>query len=438
MSTQRSFSDWLDAIEALHPLEMELGLARTERVYATLGRPSAGKKTVVVAGTNGKGSCIAALESMALRAGLRVGAYTSPHLRRFSERLRIDGRELEEAAWSAAFADVEAARGDVALTFFEFTTLAALRLLGDAEVDLALLEVGLGGRGDAVNIISADVAAVVGVALDHTEILGADRERIGAEKAAIFRRDRPAVCGDADPPASVRGMAGEIGAVWHGLGEQFRFEPEAGRPARWRWLGRGYCGDSVEYRDLPAPRLPASALATAFQVWHLLRVAPCRAELVAGVRATLPGRWQLLRRDGATLLLDVAHNPAAARALAAHLRRLRPRSRALAVCGMAADKDMQGFARALSPQVESWFVAAPPTPRAASAATLAQAVRAAGGHVAAQENSLTSALARALASRQGDQLVVVCGSFHTVGNALSTVSPPLSRMPQPQSQAIAV
>lgn len=410
-----SFADWLEYIQALHPREMELGLERVARAHRNMGAPAPAPKVVVVAGSNGKGSCIAALERMARAADWRVGAYTSPHLRRFTERLRVDGAESDEADWRRAFAAVEAAR-DEPLTFFEFTTLAALRLLADAEIDLALLEIGLGGRGDAVNIISADVAALVGVDLEHTEILGADRERIGAEKAAIFRRGRPAVCGDREPPRSVRRAAEAVGAQWFGAGEQFDFEARG--DGGWRWRGRDAAGAEAEVGNLPAPRLPASAVGAALQVWRLLRVAPGAEELKAGVEAELPGRWQRTRRDGCELLLDVAHNPAAARALAGHLRRLRA-TPALAVCGMLADKDARGFARELAPAIETWFVAAPSTPRAASAEALASAVRSAGGEVAARTSSVATALTLAARARRDGQLVVVCGSFYTVAEALA-------------------
>ncbi len=336
-----TLADWLAYIERQHPRAIDMGLDRVRAVANRmgLGRPAA--RVVTVAGTNGKGSTVAFIESIARAAGLRVGAYTSPHLLAYNERVRIGGRDADDVALAGVFAEVERARGDTPLTYFEFGTLAALRLFERASLDLAILEVGLGGRLDATNIVDADVAVVTTVDLDHQDWLGDDREAIGAEKAGIARAWKPLVLGDDDPPASVLRHAYAIGASAIRAGSDFFFEPvrAQGHPERiegWRWRELDYA------LDLPLPELAAPVqlrnAATAIAALRALDVDIAEAAFARGVAdARLPGRLQLFELDGVEVRIDVGHNPQAARELAAWLRSRPIAGRTYAVYAALAD-----------------------------------------------------------------------------------------------------
>ena len=311
-------SQWLEYIQRQHPESIELGLDRVREVATRLGLGRPAAQVITVAGTNGKGSTVAFIEAIARAGGWKVGAYTSPHLLRYNERVRIEAEEVADDALVAAFAVVEAARVDTPLTYFEFGTLAALWLFQRASLDLVVLEVGLGGRLDAVNLVDADVAVVTTVDIDHTGWLGSDRESIGREKAGIARAWKPLVLGEVDPPSSVLRHAYAIGANAIRLGSDFFHEPVDA--AHWRWREVG-----AELR-LPAPRLAAppqrANASTAIAALRALPRALPEAAFAQGVAtATLPGRLQCLQRDGVEIVLDVAHNPQAARELAAWLRR---------------------------------------------------------------------------------------------------------------------
>ncbi len=414
-----SLDAWLSWQETLHPKAIDLGLERVRRVFERLGARRPAPLVATVAGTNGKGSAVALLEAIYRAAGYRVGAYTSPHLLRYNERIRIDGAEAADPALCDAFARIDAARGEESLTYFEFGTLAALDLFADAKLDIALLEVGLGGRLDAVNIVDADAALVTTIGRDHTEWLGDDLDSIGREKAGIFRAGAAAICADPAPPAVLRRVARETGARWFAAGEHFR---AIRRPDAWDWRGSG---DS--YTRLPLPAVAGlhqlnNAAGVLMAVQYLSSRLPVpRTAIESGLRtAGLPGRIQRIQGD-VIQWLDVAHNPQAAGALAEALRERPAPGRTLAVLGMMADKDCRAFVTALAGCVDAWFATALPTPRALPVDRLVQCIRAAGGAqpVTACADMSTAQREALKTARSGDRLVV-CGSFHTVAEWLAT------------------
>ena len=415
-------SQWLEYIQRQHPESIELGLDRVREVATRLGLGRPAAQVITVAGTNGKGSTVAFIEAIARAGGWKVGAYTSPHLLRYNERVRIEAEEVADDALVAAFAVVEAARGDTPLTYFEFGTLAALWLFQRASLDLAVLEVGLGGRLDAVNLVDADVAVVTTVDIDHTGWLGSDRESIGREKAGIARAWKPLVLGEVDPPSSVLRHAYAIGANAIRLGSDFFHEPVDA--AHWRWREVG-----AELR-LPAPRLAAppqrANASTAIAALRALPRALPEAAFAQGVAtATLPGRLQCLQRDGVEIVLDVAHNPQAARELAAWLRRRSP-APTVAVFAALADKDAAAMVQALAGQVGHWYLAGLEQAGRGQdvdslAARLAGTVAGVATGVSSGDARVADALARAIAAVAPGGRVLVFGSFHTVAEALQAL-----------------
>ncbi|KFN48672.1 bifunctional tetrahydrofolate synthase/dihydrofolate synthase [Arenimonas composti] len=424
----RTLTAWLAHQQQQHPQTIALGLARIGEVAARLGLGRPARQVITVGGTNGKGSTVAFIDAIARAAGLRVGAYTSPHLRRYNERVRIDGAEADDAALVAAFAAIEAARADIPLTYFEYGTLAALRLFEAADLDLAILEVGLGGRLDATNLVDADVAVVTTVDLDHQDWLGDDREAIGAEKAGILRAGKPCVLAERDPPSSLLRRAYALGAyAIRGFSDYLIDDLGDGR---WRWREPGW---SIE---LPSPRLAAPSqrqnAAAAIAALRALDlplpggVVP-DAAIVEGVRgAQVPGRLQRLAAPPgqAETVVDVAHNPQAARELAAWLA-ANPR-RTVAVFAALADKDIAGIVAPLAPHIAEWFTAAitDAGPRGldggAMLARLQAAAAAAGVDVKAVACArLADARAAAAAAAGPADRVLVFGSFHTVAEALA-------------------
>ena len=415
-------SQWLEYIQRQHPESIELGLDRVREVATRLGLGRPAAQVITVAGTNGKGSTVAFIEAIARAGGWKVGAYTSPHLLRYNERVRIEAEEVADDALVAAFAVVEAARVDTPLTYFEFGTLAALWLFQRASLDLVVLEVGLGGRLDAVNLVDADVAVVTTVDIDHTGWLGSDRESIGREKAGIARAWKPLVLGEVDPPSSVLRHAYAIGANAIRLGSDFFHEPVDA--AHWRWREVG-----AELR-LPAPRLAAppqrANASTAIAALRALPRALPEAAFAQGVAtATLPGRLQCLQRDGVEIVLDVAHNPQAARELAAWLRR-RPPARTVAVFAALADKDAAAMVQALDGQVGHWYLAGLEQAGRGQdvdslAARLAGTVAGVATGVSSGDARVADALDRAIAAASPAGRVLVFGSFHTVAEALQAL-----------------
>ncbi|HRP86705.1 MAG TPA: bifunctional tetrahydrofolate synthase/dihydrofolate synthase [Gammaproteobacteria bacterium] len=408
----KDLAAWLAWQERLHPREIDLGLERVRAVLGAMGLRAPPYRIVTVGGTNGKGSCVATLEALASEAGLLTGAYTSPHLLRYNERVRIGGAEAGDAELVAAFEAIDAARGDTSLTYFEFGTLAALEIFRRRGVELAVLEVGLGGRLDAVNAVDPEVAVVTSVGLDHMEWLGPDRESIGREKGGIFRPGRPAVIGDRRPPASLLLAAGADALR---LGLDFD----------WREDGAGWCWQSAARRLAGLPRGPLAApalldnAACAIAAFAILEPGSATPGLAARAlpRIALVGRLQ--RIPGQTeWWLDVAHNPDGAAVLAGALAAAPVRGRTLAVIGMLADKDVAAVGAALDGGIDAWFAATLPPPRGLDATTLAARL---GGHVQTPVRTAPSVAAACeaarAAARPGDR-VVVCGSFHAVGPAL--------------------
>ena len=411
MATSRTLQDWLVDIEGRHPREVELGLARVGEVAARLGLGRPARFVATVAGSNGKGSTVAFIEAIAAASGLRVGAYTSPHLLAYNERVRIDGADAGDAALVEAFEAVEAARGDTSLTYFEYGTLAALWLFARADLDLAVLEVGLGGRLDAVNLVDPDVAVITTVDLDHQDWLGHDREAIGVEKAGIARAWTPLVLGEDDPPSSVLGHAYAIGASAIRAGSDYRF----GRDERgdgWWWREPGF------ELALPLPGLAAPAqLRNAAAAIAALRALDLEIDDGAWARgvaaARVPGRLQRFERDGVEVLVDVGHNPQAARALADWLRDAAP-ARTVAVYGALADKDAAGVDAALADGVDAWHLAgtAAAGSRGRDADALADALAGTAAADAARHRDVDAALAAALADAGPGGRVLAFGSFH--------------------------
>jgi len=412
-----SLESWLARLEQLHPSAIELGLDRVRRVRDALGL-APDFPIVTVGGTNGKGSTCAYLEAILGAAGYKTGLYTSPHLLRYNERVRVAGAEAEDAQLIAAFEKIDAARGDTSLTYFEFGTLGAMLQFIDSGVEVAILEVGLGGRLDAVNVFDPDAAIVTSVDLDHMDYLGDTREKIGFEKAGIYREGRPAVCADPEPPASLVEHAEHIGAALLCVNRDFRASRKNGT-----WT---YEGPSWTLPGLPLPvmagayqlRNAAAALAALESLQEKLPVtATAIARGLEGARVA--GRFQRLGNKPETVL-DVAHNPEAARALAATLKENPLHGRTLAVVGMLADKDAAGVIAVLAACVDAWWVCAPDSPRALAAEALADTIRARVGStsVVVRPDPLAAYRAAQGEAREGDRILVF-GSFYTVAAILA-------------------
>lgn len=412
----RSLEDWLRWQETLHPRAIELGLDRVRVVAARLGLPDAGVCTLTVAGTNGKGSSATLAALIYREAGYRVGLYTSPHLLRYNERIQINGAQVDDAALCRAFAAIEAQRGEVALTYFEFGTLAALWLFREAGVEIQVLEVGLGGRLDAVNLVDADAALLTNIGLDHQDWLGGDRDAIGREKAGVFRPGKPAVIAEREPPQSVLDVAAAGAVPLLRLNRDFGYAID-GATGDWSWRN-----GEITVTGLPAPGLAgpvqhqnaAGVLAAVAALQPLLPV-PEAALRVALPRLCLPGRLQ--RRGG--YLLDVAHNLEAAQVLAQHLQTLDQAPVAL-VLGMLADKPVLEVAQALAAVTTRSFLVDLQGPRGLPAAELQTRIADSGIASECCDNMQTAlARARQLAGPAG--LVVVTGSFLTVAEAVGRI-----------------
>ncbi len=420
-----TLDQWLDYQQRVHALGVDLGLARVGEVWRRMGAPSLAPVVITVGGTNGKGSTVAFLEAMLVAAGKRVGCYTSPHLLRYNERVRVGGHDAEDAQLIAAFELIEQARraeptAIVPLTYFEFGTLAALWIFAHSTLDVAVLEVGLGGRLDAVNIIAADVAIVTTIDLDHQDWLGDSLDAIAREKAGIFRTGCPAVIADAAAPPALLESAERVGARTIVAGRDYRIE-----------TGNG--GWSLVFSDanfaLPAPTLAAPVqsanAAGAIAALHALRerIDVPQEALAAGIRnASVAARLQRFVRAGdAELVVDVAHNPQAARVLAQWLAQNPPRGRNWFVFGALADKDVAGIVAPLAPLADRWFIASldGETPRGLPAqevlVRLGGSVRT--GEVEGHAGVASALAAAAVASTEGDRIVAF-GSFFVAAAAL--------------------
>jgi dihydrofolate synthase/folylpolyglutamate synthase len=415
-----TLADWLAWLEQLHPKSIALGLDRVDEVARRLKLHPA-FPVITVAGTNGKGSTCAMLENIYQAAGIHVGCYSSPHLLRYNERVRINGAEAADDALCRAFAAVEAARGDTPLTYFEFGTLAAMWLFIENKVQVAVLEVGLGGRLDAVNIFNPACAVLTSVALDHIDYLGSTRESIGHEKAGIFRAHVPAICGESQPPASVIAYAREIAADYRQINRDFYFEKYVEKHDG----GWDFVSGDTRISDLPLP-----ALSGEFQLGN----ASCALEAIRWLQADLPVSAQAMR-DGLShavlpgrfqvfsgspeIILDVAHNPHAARGLAQNLRASANGKRTLAVFAMLADKDIPGVLREVAGEVALWFVADIRENRGATAELLARHLAEVAPAAGIRRfPDVVSAFREACKTAEENDRIAAFGSFYTVADVL--------------------
>lgn len=413
-----TLNEWLAWQENLHSAEIDLGLTRVARVFDALGLGRAPFKVITVAGTNGKGSSVAMLESILIAAGYRTGAYYSPHLIHYNERVRIGGREVSDDDLCRAFADVETARGHTPLTYFEFGTLAALRLFFTAGLDVVVLEVGLGGRLDAVNVMDCDVALITGIDLDHREWLGADRERIGYEKAGIMRPGRPAVCSDPAPPDSLLAHAADLGAPLARVGSDYGYTILGNT---WSWWGASRRRTALPWPNLRGDIQLQNAAGALMSLEFLSTDLPVtQGQIREGLLSvSLAGRLQVL--PGAPLcILDVAHNPHAAVVLAKALESIPCHGRTHAVFAMLKDKDIAGVVRVMSNAVDAWHAASLTAERGAGSDQLAACLRECGinGEVEEHPDPRTAYTAARHACAVGDRIVVF-GSFYTVAAVLS-------------------
>ena len=424
MNERQGLDGWLEVLESRHAQTIQLGLERVADVFGRLAPRGAVPVVITVGGTNGKGSSCAMLESIYRAASYRVGVYTSPHLVRYTERVRIAGEEASEAAMVAALERVEAAREDVTLTYFEHGTLAAWWLFCEAHVDVVILEVGLGGRLDAVNVIDPDCALLTGVALDHQDYLGATLETIGFEKAGIFRPGRPAICADPQPPASVLEHATAIGADFHLAGRDFGFSSDH---VQWQyWLEHE--GASVRRSGLGHPALRgvnqlrnAAAVLTVVETLKPQLPVSMQAVREGLMHVSLAGRFQIIPGQP-PVVLDVAHNVEAAAALAENLFAMGFFAQTVAVLGMYADKDVEGVVRRLAPRVDRWLLCDLDGPRGLSAEALVERVRGAGveGELERHRDPVIAFSAAQRYTGENDRILVF-GSFMTVAAVMQNL-----------------
>ncbi len=431
----KAIAEWLAHLEGLHPrgqAGIVLGLERVAQVKEALGQKQH-CPVIIVGGTNGKGSTCAYLENIIDRAGYKVGCYTSPHLIDYNERVRLNRRPASDAQLCAAFARVEAARqaaGDVALTYFEFGTLAAWEVFAEAGVEAAILEVGLGGRLDAVNAYEPDISIVTTVAIDHTEWLGKDRESIGFEKAGIYRAGKAAFCADPNPPQSLLDHAAAIGAGLRLIGRDFGFERPAAESSenrlQWRWWCRSaekVLKRTLAYPGLRGPTQLSNASVAMAALEALTDKLPVTMQAIRPglIETELPGRFQVLPGKPA-IVLDVGHNPQAVKVLADNLSSMGFFDRTYAVIGMLNDKDIAGALLPLKGKIDYWHAATLTGPRGTPAGKLIEIIGAAelGGDVFTHDSPQEATAAAQGRAKEGDRILVF-GSFHTVAGALEVL-----------------
>lgn len=414
-----SLDSWLAWLEALHPTTVDLGLERVTAVYRRLDLVFDKSRIVLVGGTNGKGSSVAMLAGILRAAGHSVGTYTSPHLLVYNERVCLNGQMVADAPLCAAFARVEACRQGTSLTYFEYGTLAALVYFADTAPDYVILEVGLGGRLDAVNIVEPDVSLVTNVALDHMDWLGDTREKIGYEKAGIFRAGKPAVYAESDMPEAVREHARSIEAQLLHKGEQYIWQANDNT---WQWQGLTPTGEVLMLEHLPRNDFPLDNAAGVLQVLQFLGANAAASAIVQGLAgAQVEGRFQRARYQGVDVVLDVAHNPHAAAHLASRLAALPGKPCIHLVLAMLADKDASSVTRLLAPWATHLYLAGLEGERGAPVEFIYNHALAAGATALSAHGSVAEAFAAAVdAARQAEAgaLVVVTGSFHTVAAVL--------------------
>ena len=415
-----TLADWLAVLETRHSKEIDMGLDRVAAVKNKLAIHY-DCPVIMVAGTNGKGSTCAMLEAVLMQAGYRVGLYSKPHFLDFNERARINGEMVKDDVFISTFNAVEEERGDISLTYFEFTTLAICKLLADAKLDVVILEVGLGGRLDAVNVIDADVSIVTSIDIDHVDYLGDTREKIGFEKAGIFRSGKAAICGDPLPPQSLIDHAQAIGADLWLFGRDFNYN---GDKQQWNFAGRNQRRNSLGYPSLRGANqlLNASAVLAALEALKLELPVGAQEVRTGLVMVDLPGRFQVMP-GRPTVVLDVAHNPHAAATLAQNLDNMGFHAYTYAVFGSMLDKDIDGVIAQLKEKVDHWCVTALPLPRAAPVEVLKDKLIAAGV-LADTEKTVTGfdtpeqAYADAISKAGENDRIVVFGSFLTVAGVM--------------------
>ena len=416
--TSTFLSDWLAYLEQLHPSAIDMGLERSRQVALQLGLTRPAPQVITVTGTNGKGSTCAFVAALLQAQGLKVGVYSSPHLIRYNERVKVQGVEATDLELCDAFAAVEAARGDVTLTYFEMGTLAAFWLFEQARLDAVVLEVGLGGRLDAVNLVDADLALVTSIGVDHAEYLGDTRESVAFEKAGIFRAGCTALCGDPAPPEPLLAKARELGCPLLLRGRDF--DLSIGDDS-WDWRGIAH-GERIELRGLPLLDLPMQNAALALQAFALLGY-PLQPDATGKVLAETRLAGRLDRRvvkwhgKSLNLLLDVGHNPHAARFLGQRLARQPLGGKRRAVFGLLSDKDLDGVVAHLAPVIEEWAVAPLPTSRSRPAEQLQAALQNLGARVTSYQ-SIALALEAQCAHATPDDEILLFGSFYCVAEAL--------------------
>ena len=421
----KTLSEWLAHCEQLHPQAIDMGLDRVRQVAQRMNLRLT-MPVITVAGTNGKGSTCALLEAVYLQAGYKTGVYTSPHLVHFEERCRLVGESPQAEVFASAFECVESARHDTSFTYFEFSTLAILKMMSDAELDVVILEVGLGGRLDAVNIIDPDCAIITSIDLDHTALLGTDRDSIGLEKAGIMRAGQPVVISDPMPPESVVKQAQALGADAWLLGKDFNF---SGDQLQWSWAGRGRRYSGLAYPALRGANqlLNASGVLAALEVMRPQLPVTAQAIRNGLAMVELTGRFQIVPGEP-VLVLDVAHNPHSVAALAANLDAMGFYPTTHAVFGAMADKDLDSMLKKLLPLVDAWYFTDLPLPRASTAQQLAAdwaALNTRKDVRSSVHETPQKALDAAILAADPTDRILVFGSFYTVGGVLQQGIPKL-------------
>lgn len=413
-----TLEQWLSWMEQSHPVAIDLGLERVQTVFKRLSLDFTNMHVITVAGTNGKGSTVAILDAIYRHCGYRTVCYTSPHLQVYNERVRLNGALIDDASLVSAFNAVDQACEDISLTYFEMGTLAALWIVADQQPDVALLEVGLGGRLDAINVVDADVAVITTIDIDHIDWLGDDREKIGWEKAGIFRKDKPAVCGELNPPASIDSYSKELGSHLRQVNQSFNYQLQ--NDTHWVWRGRDINDEPVVFDSLPMPHLPLQNAATAIQTILLSKLTCSPANIAQGLKdAQVSGRMETAEHQGHHFILDVAHNPQSAAYLAERLNKTEPNGVQL-ILGMLADKDCSAVIKALSPVVACWHMVTLNVPRGQTAEQLSSHLSESGmnntGLVC--HETVASAIDSLVATDAAiTGTIVIAGSFYTVGDA---------------------
>lgn len=427
MNKSQSLADWLCYLESIHPANIEMGLDRVGHVAEQLNLVDFDAQVITVAGTNGKGSTCALLEQILLDAGYNVGVTSSPHIQDYRERVRINGKMLSEQAHVDSFDFIESGRSDTSLTYFEYTTLSALKLFQDAKLDVVILEIGLGGRFDAANIVDADVAVITTIDIDHADWLGTDKAVIAREKSGIFRSYKMAICGVHNPPATIDGYAQEIGANLIAVDHDYVYQ-QSGQQWCWQSQPNDYI-PLAKLNGLTLPKLPLQNAATAVAAIKALSLPVPESAIRSGVaNARLAGRMQQVGHSPQQYL-DVAHNPESARYLATQLQALKalnPEAKMIAVVGMLKDKDISASLSALVDGVDVWHIAGLQCERAANSeqvlAGLQSALEDGANHVIKTHATMAEAWQHSIETADPKDIIIGFGSFFTVAEITQHIS----------------